>query len=91
MDLFLIATPRHLSNVAKLELEMSLFPKRDGRRQTPWGGITTYFGKQIWYANITPDIDDVAVIEDAKMIVDACVNQDCVGLGVEPIRKRIGS
>ena len=75
MDLFLIATPRHLSNVAKLELEMSLFPKRDGRRQTPWGGITTYFGEQIWYANITPDIDDVAVIEDAKMIVDACYPQ----------------
>ena len=91
MDLFLLATPRHLSNVAKLELRMSLFPKRDGRRQTPWGRITTYFGEQIWYANITPDIDDVAVIEDAEMIVDACVNQDRVELGVEPIRKRIGS
>lgn len=85
MDFFLLAAPRHLSNVAKLELEMVLFPKRDDRRHTPWSGIKTYFGEQIWYANITPEIDD------AKRVVDACVNQDCVGLGKEPIRKRIGS
>ena len=61
--------------VAKLEFYMALFPKQDGRRQTPWGSMTTCYGDPIWYANITPDIDDLSVIEDAKTIVDACYPQ----------------
>ena len=37
--------------------------------------MTTCCGDPIWYANITPDIDDLSVIEDAKTIVDACYPQ----------------
>ena len=59
--------------VAKLEFHMSLFPKLDGRRQTLWGGTSSEFhGTERWYANISPDIDDLNVIEEAKTIVDAC-------------------
>lgn len=54
---------------------VSLFPKVSGRRQTVWGGMKTHFGEQFWYANITPDIDDLEVIENAKKIVDACYPQ----------------
>jgi len=54
---------------------MVLFSKQDGRRQTPWGVKKTSFGDEIWYANITPDIDDLLVIENAKTIVDACYPQ----------------
>jgi len=61
--------------VAKLEFYMALFPKQEGRRQTPWGSMATCYGDAIWYANITPDIDDLSVIEDAKTIVDACYPQ----------------
>ena len=54
---------------------MVLFSKQDGRRQTPWGVKKTSFGDEFWYANITPDIDDLLVIENAKTIVDACYPQ----------------
>jgi hypothetical protein len=61
--------------VAKLEFYMSLFPKQNGRRQTQWGGIRTFYGEQIWFANISPDIDDLEVIKNAKTIVDVCYPQ----------------
>jgi hypothetical protein len=54
---------------------VSLFPKVNDRRQTPWGGMNTIFGKQIWYANIPADIDDLEVIANAKKIIDACYPQ----------------
>ena len=53
----------------------SLFPKVNDRRQTQWGSMKTIFGEQIWYANISADIDDLEVIENAKKIIDACYPQ----------------
>jgi len=50
---------------------MSLFPKVSGRRQTQWGGRKGLTGFEVWYANIEPFIDDLEVIENAKIIVDA--------------------
>jgi hypothetical protein len=77
---------------------MALFPKHDGRRQTPWGSMTTCDGDPIWYANITPDIDDLSVIEDAKTIVDACYPQQkstfftiVLAANILPVTNRIGT
>ena len=56
---------------AQLPNVVSLFPKVNDRRQTPWGSMKTIFGEQIWYANISADIDDLEVIENAKKIIDA--------------------
>ena len=62
-------------NCALTPIVFSLFPKIKGRRQTAWGGMKTYYGEQVWYANISPDIDDLEVIADAKKIVDSCYPQ----------------
>jgi len=58
--------------VAKLEIFMALFPKQDGRRQTPWA-----CGRngEIWYATLTPEVDNLTVIENAKRIVDVAMPQ----------------
>ena len=58
--------------VAKLEINMALFPKQDGKRQTPWA-----CGRngEIWYATLTPEIDNLTVIENAKRIVDVAMPQ----------------
>ena len=58
--------------VAKLEFYMALFPKQDGKRQTPWA-----CGRngEIWYATLTPEIDNLTVIENAKRIVDVAMPQ----------------
>jgi hypothetical protein len=63
------------ADISSLNRVISLFPKIKGRRQTEWGGIKTFYGEQIWYANISPEIDDPDVIEDAKRIVDICYPQ----------------
>ena len=58
--------------VAKLEIFMALFPKQDSRRQTPWA-----CGRngEIWYATLTPEVDNLTVIENAKRIVDVAMPQ----------------
>jgi hypothetical protein len=61
--------------VAKKEQEMALFPKNSERRQTQWGNSHPILGGDLWYANISADIDDLEVIENAKKIVDACCPQ----------------
>lgn len=61
--------------VAKLESYMSLFPWKNDKRQTQWRGTNTFFGTQVWYANILPNIDEAQVIDDAKTIVDASYPQ----------------
>lgn len=61
--------------MAKLENEMALFPRLEDRRQTQWGRSHLCYGGDPWFANITADIDDLQVIEDAKRIVDACCPQ----------------
>ena len=62
--------------VAKLEFYMSLFPKRSGRRQTKWGGQKTLYGYDVWYADISPFIEDLEVIANAKILVDAFYPQN---------------
>lgn len=37
--------------------------------------MKTYYGEQVWYANISPDIDDLEVIADAKKIVDSAIRK----------------
>ena len=61
--------------MAKLEIEMTAFLSTEGRRQTAWGTYKTFTGEKHWCANISPDIDDLEVIEDAKKIIDACYPQ----------------
>ena len=61
--------------MAKQENEMGLFPQKAGKRQTHWGNSHQIFGGDPWYANISADIDDLEVIENAKRIVDACCPQ----------------
>jgi hypothetical protein len=61
--------------VAKQENEMGLFPQNAGKRQSHWGNSHQIFGGDPWYANISADIDDLTVIENAKRIVDACCPQ----------------
>ncbi len=51
---------------------MNFFTGYKSRKQTEWG--KTWDGKS-WFANIDAPIDDEAVIEDAKWIVDHCAPQ----------------
>ena len=60
------------SDISSLNRVISLFPKIKGRRQTKWGGIKTFYSEQIWYANISPDIEDHDSIWD---ITDAPVDE----------------
>ena len=47
---------------------MALFPKQDGRRRTQLGGKTRCYGDEIWYANITPDIDVIKFLEPQQTV-----------------------
>ncbi len=58
---------------------MSRFPSDSDVRQTYWGPPDKPQSGDEWYANISPDISDPEVIENAKLIVDACMPQNWSG------------
>ena len=51
---------------------MNFFSRDKARQQTEWGTIGD---RHTWFANIDAPITDLAIIEDAKRIVDQCTPQ----------------
>jgi len=54
---------------------MACFDKKEGVRQTHWAPPGVAKGQDRWYANLSPEVDDLQAIEQAKTIVDVVMPQ----------------